>query len=102
MFSINLILMLIERKDNMTISKDLLVAINNLCSGSEVKVLLVVLAHGSTLSTTQMQAATGITKSNNYFRVRKQLLNLNYLIIDGSGMHVNADKILSDYTLLTN
>lgn len=86
----------------MTISKDLLVAINNLCTGSEVKVLLAVLSHDATLSTTQMQAATGITKSNNYFRVRKQLLNLGYLIIDDSGMHVNVDKILSDYTFLTN
>lgn len=86
----------------MNISKDLLVAINNLCTGSEVKVLLTVLAHDTTLSTTQMQKATGITKPNNYFRVRKQLINLDYLIIDDSGMYVNVDKILSDYTLLTN
>ncbi len=87
----------------MTISKDLLVAINNLCAGSEIKVLLTVLAHDPiTLSTAQMQKATGITKPNNYFRVRKQLLNLGYLIIDDSGMHVNINKILADYTLLTN
>lgn len=87
----------------MTISKDLLIAINNLCAGSEVKVLLVVLAHDSNkMSTAEMQAATGITKPNNYFRVRKQLLNLGYLIIDDSGMHVNVNKILSDYALLTN
>lgn len=86
----------------MNISKDLLVAINNLCTGSEVKVLLTILAHDTTLSTAQMQAATGITKPNNYFRVRKQLLNLGYLIIDDSGMYVDDDKILSDYTLLTN
>lgn len=82
----------------MTISKDLLIAINNLCTGSEVKVLLTVLAHDSTtLSTAQMQKTTGITKPNNYFRVRKQLLNLGYLIIDDNGMHVNTDKILFDY-----
>lgn len=82
----------------MTISKDLLVAINNLCTGSEVKVLLTVLAHDSTtLSTAQMQKITGITKPNNYFRVRKQLLNLGYLIIDDNGMHVNANRILFDY-----
>ena len=87
----------------MYISKPLLIAINNLCSGSEVKVLLAVLAHDSNkMSAAQMQNATGITKSNNYFRVRKQLLNLGYLIIDDSGMHINVDKILSDYTLLTN
>lgn len=87
----------------MNISKDLLVAINNLCTGSEVKVLLAVLAHDSAaMSTAQMQEATGITKPNNYFKVRKQLLNLSYLIIDDSGMHVNTDKILADYALLTN
>ncbi len=87
----------------MSITKSLLVAINNLCSGSEVKVLLAVLAYDSNkMSTSQMQAATGITKPNNYFRVRKQLLNLGYLVIDDCGMHVNIDKILSDYALLTN
>ena len=87
----------------MYISKPLLIAINNLCSGSEVKVLLAVLAYDSNkMSTAQMQNATGITKPNNYFRVRKQLLNLGYLTIDDDGMHINVDKILSDYTLLTN
>jgi len=87
----------------MNIPKNLLVAINNLCSGSEVKVLLAALTYDSNkMSTAQMQKVTGITKPNNYFRVRKQLLNLGYLIIDDDGMHVNADKILSDYTLLTN
>lgn len=87
----------------MKITKDILVAVNNLCTGSEVKVLLAVLAYDPvTLSTTQMQKATGITKPNNYFRVRKQLLNLGYLTIDDNGMHVNTDKILSDYALLTN
>lgn len=88
---------------NITVSKDLIVAINNLCTGSEIKVLLTVLAHEPiTLSTAQMQKATGITKSNNYFRVRKQLLNLGYLTMDDNGMQVNTDKILSDYALLTN
>jgi hypothetical protein len=86
----------------MHLTKDLLIAINNLCTGSEIKVLLAVLTHDSVLSTSEMQAVTGITKPNNYFRVRKQLLNLGYLILDDSGIYVNTDKILSDYTLLTN
>ena len=86
----------------MHISKDLLIAMNNLCTGSEIKVLLSVLVHDCALSTAEMQAATGITKPNNYFKVRKQLLNSGYLILDDSGMHVNANKILSDYTILTN
>ena len=85
----------------MNISKNLLIAINNLCAGSEIKVLLTVLANEpTTLSTSQMQKMTGITKPNNYFRVRKQLLNIGYLIIDDSGMHVNIDKILADYAKL--
>jgi hypothetical protein len=88
---------------NITISKDLAVAINNLCSGSEVKVLLSVLGFGAAKpSTIQMQKLTGISQANNYFRVRKQLVDLGYLIIDENGMHVNADKILSDYAKLTS
>lgn len=87
----------------MRISKELLIAINNLCSGSEVKVLLAVLAYDSNkISTAQMQKITGITKPNNYFRVRKQLLNLGYLTMNDGAMQVNTDKILTDYTLLTN
>ena len=87
----------------MKITKDILVAINNLCTGSEVKVLLAVLAYDPvTLSTTQMQNITGITKPNNYFRVRKQLLNLGYLTIDDSVMDVNTDKILEDYSKLSS
>lgn len=87
----------------MSISTNLISAINNLCAGSETKVLLTVLCNSPCkMSTSKMQAATGITKPNNYFRVRKQLLNLGYLIIDNNGMQVNTDKILSDYALLTN
>lgn len=86
----------------MTISKDLASAINNLCSGSEVKVLLAVLSYGGASSTAQMQAASGITKSNNYFRTRKQLIERGYLIMSENGVHVNSEKILSDYSLLTN
>ena len=82
----------------MTISTNIIAAINNMCSGSETKVLLAVLGYEtSTMSTSQMQKVTGITRPNNYFRVRKKLIDMNYLIIDDAGMHVNADKILSDY-----
>lgn len=85
----------------MTITKGILAAVNNLCTGSEVKVLLAALVYDpATLSTAQMQKITGITKSNNYFRVRKQLLNLGYLTMDDSGMRVNTDKILEDYAKL--
>lgn len=88
---------------NITISKDLAVAINNLCSGSEVKVLLSVLVFGAAKpSTIQMQKLTGISHPNNYFRVRKQLVDLGYLIIDEDGIHINVDKLLSDYAKLTS
>lgn len=87
----------------MQISTELLVAINSLCSGSEVKVLLAVLAHDSNkMSAAQMQKVTGITKPNNYFRIRKKLLDLGYLIMDDNCMHVNTDKIIADYTNMTS
>ena len=82
---------------------DLLIAINHLCTYTEYKILFAAsYFDGADPSFTDIQRITGITKSNNYFRSRKQLINLGYLIIDESGMHVNTDKILNDYALLTN
>ena len=82
---------------------DLLIAINHLCTYTEYKILFAVsYFDGVNPSFEDIKKLTGITKSNNYFRSRKQLINLGYLIIDESGMHVNTDKILNDYALLTN
>ena len=56
---------------------ELLSAINNLLSGNEAKVLLVLLGckgDGSfSPSAEYMQKMTGITQSNNYYKTRKQL-----------------------------
>lgn len=87
----------------MNVSLDLLAAMNNLCSGSEIKILLVVLeCESMTLTTSQMLKLTGITKPNNYFRTRKQLINLGYLIIKDDHMSVNYYKILKDYEKLSS
>jgi hypothetical protein len=82
----------------MTISIDLLTAINHLCTYVESKILLAVIYYdGVTPTFAQIQKVTGITQSNNYFRTRKRLIDLNYLIIDNNGMCVNVDTILKDY-----
>jgi hypothetical protein len=86
--------------ENIIIPKDLFVAINNVFSGSEAKVLLTLLGYkNEQMSTKNILEIAGITQANNYFRTRKQLVDLDYLIVDNEGMHVNTDKILSDYPL---
>lgn len=80
--------------------KDLVIAINNLCTGTEAKLLLsLLLCEPKETSTKNILMMTGITKPNNYFRTRKQLLDRGYLTIDESGIHVNTNKILADYPL---
>lgn len=77
---------------------DVLVAINHLCTYTEYKILFAAEFYGGVIPTfAQIQRITGITKPNNYFRARKQLINLGYLIIDDKGMRVNVYKILKDY-----
>jgi hypothetical protein len=88
-------------KKNLTITTDLLEAIHHLCTYNESKILLAAMHHtDGVLTSTQIGKMTGLTPPNNYFKVRKQLLNLDYLIIDNNGMRVNIDKILSDYAKL--
>jgi hypothetical protein len=82
----------------MTISIELLRAINHLCTYIEAKILLAVIHYNGIRPTfTQIQQLTGIPHSNNYFRVRKQLVDRGYLFIDDNGVHVNTDTILKDY-----
>lgn len=81
----------------MTISIELLRAINHLCTYIEAKILFAAMYYNGTKPTfAQIQQLTGIPHSNNYFRVRKQLIDHGYLFIDGN-MHVNVDAILKDY-----
>ena len=82
----------------MTISIELLSSIHHLCTYIEAKILLATIHYDGTKPTfVQMQQLTGIPHSNNYFRVRKQLVDRGYLFIDNNGVHVNTDAILKDY-----
>jgi hypothetical protein len=81
---------------------DLLVAIHHLCTYTEYKILFAAAYYEGTNPTfAEIQDVTGITQPNNYFRERKQLVRLGYLTVDNNSMHVNVDKILADYALLT-
>ena len=79
-------------------NSDLTIAINHLCTYTEAKILFAATYYkGANPTFVEIQKVTGITQPNNYFKARKQLLNIGYLIIDGNGMYVNADAILKDY-----
>jgi hypothetical protein len=82
----------------MTISIELLRAINHLCTYIEAKILLAAMHYDDVRPTfAQIQQLTGIPHSNNYFKVRKQLIDSGYLFIDDNGVHVNTNAILKDY-----
>ena len=79
---------------------ELLAAINNLLSGNEAKVLLVLLGckgDGSfSPSTSYMQKMTGITQSNNYYKTRKNLEKKGYISTDEKGnIYIDTQKIIS-------
>lgn len=83
-------------------NSELQIAINHLCTYTESKILFAAgYCEGAVPTFEEIQRLTGITKSNNYFRSRKQLINLGYLIIDNNEMRIDKDKILNDYALLT-
>lgn len=85
-----------------TIPNTLLIALNHMCSGTEMKIILAMLiCEPEDITTKNMLDITGITHSNNYFRARKKLLDIGYLITNQNGIFVNTDKILADYALLT-
>ena len=82
----------------MTISIDLLSAINHLCTHMESKILFAAIYYdGTTPSFAQVQQITGITQPNHYFKARKELVGRGYLYLDAGGMHINADVILEDF-----
>ena len=83
---------------NIIIPIDLFSAINNICTGSEGKILMALI--GGVSSANDMLKMTGITKPNHYFAIRKKLINKGYI---DSSMHVDSNKIMCDYnSLLTN
>ena len=80
---------------------DLFAAINNLFNGNESKILLTLLGckgDGSFSPSTQyMLKMTGISKPNNYFKIRKQLEDKGYIQVDETGnIYVDVDQILAD------
>ena len=80
---------------------ELLAAINNLLSGNEAKVLLVLLGckgDGSfSPSTVYMQKMTGITQPNNYYKTRKNLEKKGYITTDEKGnIYIDTQKIISE------
>ena len=80
---------------------ELLAAINNLLSGNEAKVLLVLLGckgDGSfSPSVSYMQKMTGITQPNNYYKTRKNLEKKGYISTDEKGnIYIDTQKIISE------
>lgn len=80
---------------------ELLAAINNLLSGNEAKVLLVLLGckgDGSfSPSTAYMQKMTGISQPNNYYKTRKNLEKKGYITTDEKGnIYIDTQKIIAN------
>ena len=80
---------------------ELFVAINNLCSGNEAKVLLTLLGckgDGSFApSTKYMLNTTGITKANNFTSIRKELTQKGYIQEQDGDIYIDTQKIISEY-----
>lgn len=80
---------------------NLFVAINNLCTGNEAKVLLALLGckgDGSFAPSTQyMLNVTGIPKANHFSSVRRTLTEKGYLKEKDGDIYIDTQKILSEY-----
>jgi hypothetical protein len=80
---------------------ELFIAINNLCSGNESKVLLTLLGckgDGSFSPSTQyMLNVTGLPKANHFHSVRKALTDKNYIEEQNGNIYVNIPFIMSEY-----
>lgn len=79
---------------------DLFAAVNQICNGNEAKVLLTLLGckgDGSfTPSTAYVQKMTGITKPNNYYKVRKQLEDRGLIKTDKDGnLYIDTQRIVA-------
>ena len=81
---------------------DLFAAINTIFNGTEAKVMLALLGckgDGSFSPSLQyMQKVTGITKPNNYYKIRKQLETNGYISTDQDGnLYIDTKKIIEEY-----
>lgn len=84
------------------IPSDLFAAINNICNGTEAKILLTLLGckgDGSFSPSAQyIQTMTGIAQPNNYYKTRKQLETKGYIETDEKGnLYINTANILKQY-----
>lgn len=80
---------------------ELFIAINNLCTGNETKVLLALLGckgDGSFSPSTQyMLNVTGLPKANHFHSIRKALTDKKYLEEQNGNIYINVSFILSEY-----
>ena len=80
---------------------ELFVAINNLCSGNEAKVLLTLLGckgDGSfSPSTKYMLSTTGISHPNHFSKTRKTLTEKQYIEEQDGDIYIDTAKILEEY-----
>ena len=79
---------------------DLFAAINQICNGNEAKVLLTLLGckgDGSfSPSSAYVQRLSGITQTNNYYKIRSQLEKKGLIQIAPNGnIHIDTKKIMA-------
>lgn len=89
-----------KQKNFVVYPSDLFSAVNQICSGTEAKVLLTLLGckgDGSFApSTSYIQKMSGITKPNNYYRTRKQLEDKGLIKTDEDGnIYIDTQSIIA-------
>jgi hypothetical protein len=90
-----------EKTSNFVVyPNDLFSAVNKICNGNEAKILLTLLGckgDGSfSPSTAYIQKMTGITKPNNYYKVRKQLELKGLIKTDKDGcIYIDTQNIIA-------
>lgn len=81
--------------------KELLQAINHLCTYNEQRLLLALLGckgDGTfSPSVDYILSTSGITKPNHYYVARKNLEEKKYIEIVDGAMHIDVDSIIQDY-----
>lgn len=88
-------------KSFVTYPTNLFVAINNLCTGNEAKVLFTLLGckgDGSfSPSTKYMLNMTGIPKANHFSSVRRTLTEKGYLKEKDGDIYIDTQRIITEY-----
>ena len=89
-----------KTKNFVAFPSDLFSAVNQICNGNEAKVLLTLLGckgDGSfSPSSSYVQKMSGISKPNNYYKIRSQLEQKGLIQIAQDGnVHIDTKKILA-------